>query len=296
MSSRNRLNIAVEQGLLAPGSIRAALGNLGTSLADDLFAAEAEFTPLPNERLSEEELRLQLTETFSVALAMYGKHLTIDVPAIADFEDEGYDLYSLFNVYNSMRESGLEPEFVLAPELTKQQAHRLFTQLADDSTIPNQRLARGLRDVGMQIPYCFDAYEVSDEQWAVLSTISYGETAITVGEVDWTLTVMPTCVTPEHLGQTYKQLEDENILVPNLSQLLSLHCQRIYSGKRMIDEEVPHENAKNGYYSIVSADFESDFVPSVFFSNNEGRLKVKMIRSDSAADNIGTRAIRWQLV
>lgn len=286
----------MERGVLPEDSVRAALGHLGMSRIEQLYLADGGTTALPASEMP--RLRETLFATFDSAKATYNKHLGIKIPAMSEFEQIGYDMAALSSAYGEMWHEGLEPEFVLAPVLTKPEANDLFRALSEDVTIPNRRLAIGLRDVGMRIPKCFDAYDVTDEEWDTLSSISFNdEPTLTLKdstERDWTLSAIPTRAEPQYVDLSYKELEDKLVVTPSIAQLVALHCQRMQAGKPMIDDNTSKEGAlRGGYWSLASAEYDTMTAPAVYFQNDPGTLRILMISPSVHYAGLGTRSPRW---
>lgn len=280
MSSYDRLSKAIETGILPASSVRAALGGLGASAAEQLQVADP--APLSHPDVHSPKESLDFMTTYLTARDLYFSRLGLNLPMWPDFETAGYSKKELVDAYNHMQAENLEPELVIAPQLTLSQIERLFNSLSDDTSVPNHRLfdAGVFIDPGMRNNQVWNRFCDQGSPFQPIATVSNTATP----ETNWTICIIPGTARSLYSNTPYDSFEPWQIL-PTIPQLVALHAQRIQTGKTMVDEEV---------WSWARCEVGEEHAPAVRWSPGEGVIDI--LRADRKVNtNVGARPIVWKM-
>lgn len=223
-SSLDRLRSATEAGILSPDSIRATLGQLGLSASDELLSAD---TPMQTPDV--QDTRSELSDCFATAKQLYGI-AGIEVPTVNGFDN--IDQY--LARFARQQAAGLEPAFVLAPDLSYTEARDLFHELSTrHSDVLINIHVNGWTEhesSGLLINPAF----ASTESWDEAIYYHAAQPSFTSRWHDWTLSIIPTAQLPP-TNLSPKELTEVKARLPTLPQLIALHMERIFNNKPMID-------------------------------------------------------------
>ncbi len=274
-SSLDRLRSATEAGILSPDSIRATLGQLGLSASDELLSAD---TPMQTPDVL--DTQSELSDCFATAKQLYGM-VGMEVPTVNGFDN--IDQY--LARFARLQAAGLEPAFVLAPDLSYTEARDLFDQLSikhpDVLTRRSVSTWDALDSSGLHINSAF----ASTELWDKATYHHAAQPYFTTQWHDWTLSIIPTAQLP-HIATNPKELTENGVVLPSLPQLVALHMERIFNNKPMIDigtDGVPIATTNPSFTSV----------PVVRYMERSKEIAIVAINRGSKSRRVVVRWPEW---
>lgn len=282
MSSRDRLRVAMEHGIIPGDSIAAALGNTGLSAADILLVAEADSDaePIPGTFLE------AFSQTQNISKSLYDARLSgnFATPTIEEFAEAGYELDDLTKLYSAMAEKGLQPEVVIAPMLSKSGITQLSESVSNDLQFFHS-FAGITNCITDPVRWSSYLYSTACPRMSRAPDIEINSRQL------WTLCILPGIQSPEHSNQSYSDLQATHPdQLPSVMQLVALQMQRIQSGRSAIDIDF-----RRFAGSWASSHTLGDVAPVVSWVASEKKLVIREEPLTTRDPALGTRLARWRL-
>ena len=155
-------------------------------------------------------------------------------PDPEQFDAAGVNFAHLAAEYERMEDEGLAPEIVIAPQnLSLEEAKRLYADLSDDTTIPNNPLQRQSDGNGL---YINDS--VADAWDALVSSAPQSADGtepphhLDSGGYAWTIRLIPDTTEPTDTDVDHTT---NDAIHPTMSEYLTLQATSIQAGRTPID-------------------------------------------------------------
>jgi len=162
------------------------------------------------------------------------ERISLVPPDPEQFETAGVDFARLANEYERMKDEGLEPEIVIAPQnLSLEDAKRLYAHLTDDTAIPNNPLKQQSDGNGLWVNDDVAA------AWNTLVSTAPRDTDgiepphhLDNGGYAWTIRLIPGTDKPTDTNVDHAT---NDAVHPTMSEYLTLQATRIQTGRPPVD-------------------------------------------------------------